>query len=62
MASKSVKGSSDKEHSKSHPKHEQPMAKNGQPISTFNVPGISRAHGTPAWVSGPAKSAAKKAK
>lgn len=40
----------------------QPMAKNGQPISTFNVPGVSRSHGTPAWVSGPAKSAAKKAK
>ncbi len=38
------------------------MAKNGQPISTFNVPGISRPHGTPAWVKGPAGSAAKKAK
>lgn len=46
----------------STPSPKQPMAKNGQPISTFNVPGISRPHGTPAWVKGPAGSAAKKAK
>ena len=40
----------------------QPVGKNGLPIHTMNVPGISRKAGTPGWVSGPAKSAARKAK
>lgn len=39
-----------------------PMSGKGVPISTFNVPGVSRPHGTPSWVSGPAKAAARKAK
>lgn len=40
----------------------QPVGKNGLPIHTMNVPGVSRKAGTPGWVSGPAKSAARKAK
>lgn len=62
MASKDMKGSNDQEHSKSHPKHSQPVGKNGLPIHTMNVPGVSRKAGTPGWVSGPAKAAARKAK
>lgn len=54
--------SSDKTHAKSSPDPKQPVDKRGMPISTFNVPGVSRPHGTPGWVSGPAKSATKKAK
>lgn len=59
---KNQKGSRDTEHAAAHSKHEKPMAKNGQPISTFNVPGVSRSHGTPGWASGPAKVAARRAK
>ena len=40
----------------------QPVTKTGLPIHKMNVPGISRAAGTPGWVSGPAKAAARKAK
>lgn len=40
----------------------QPIAGNGLPIHKMSVPGIHRSAGTPGWVSGPAKSAAKKAK
>jgi hypothetical protein len=40
----------------------KPIDKNGIPIHVMNVPGVSRSAGTPGWVSGPAKSAARKAK
>lgn len=46
----------------SSPSPKQPVSSKGVPISTFNVPGVSRSHGTPGWVKGPASSAAKKAK
>ena len=62
MGSKNSKGSSDQEHSKSHPKHSQPVSSKGVPTHTFNVPGVSRKAGTPGWVSGPAKAAARKSK
>lgn len=39
-----------------------PVNGKGVPISTFNVPGLSRSHGTPGWLKGPADAAAKKAK
>ena len=51
-----------KEGAKVAQKAKIPMDSKGRPISTFNVPGVSRKHGTPGWVSGPAKSAAAKAK
>ena len=40
----------------------QPVDKRGLPISASKVPGLNRPTGTPGWLSGPAKSAAKKAK
>jgi hypothetical protein len=46
----------------SSPSPKQPVDGNGLPIHTFNVPGVSRKAGTPGWVSGPAKTAARKAK
>jgi hypothetical protein len=39
-----------------------PVDKNGIPIKTYDVPGLSRKPGTPGWASGPAKAAARKAK
>lgn len=43
-------------------KAKQPIDSKGLPIHTYNVPGLSRKAGTPGWVSGPAKAAARKGK
>lgn len=54
--------SSDEKNAKSHPKVKEPIDSKGLPIHVHNVPGLSRKAGTPGWVSGPAKSAARSAK
>jgi hypothetical protein len=43
-------------------KIKQPVDSRGMPISTFNVPGVSRKPGTPTWARDPAAAATRKAK